>query len=188
MAMVSIGGNAKADENIDFTLPQQQGGNWRLSEHRGEVVWVVIVAPWCGGCSDFVDRVRARVTRMATAVAANATPVPNPSHAPEGNAPPPNVVAPSVVAPSVFAPSVVVISAVDRAHDGGAVLANHQVPVLIDRQGEVLAQLAPANLPWLFLINEDGHVDAGGADIDALTRTRDGSPTLVTRLRHWWQR
>lgn len=162
-----------AAEDFDFTLPQQQGGNWRLSEHRGEVVWVVIVAPWCGGCSDFVDRVQSRATRVGAVSAARATVAGSSPPTTDAQARPPNVVA---------------ISAIDRAHDSGALLANHNVPVLIDRRGEVLAQLAPANLPWMFLINEDGHVDASGADVDALTRTRDTSPSLVKQLRRWWQR
>jgi cytochrome c biogenesis protein CcmG, thiol:disulfide interchange protein DsbE len=34
----------------DFALPALGGGNYRLSEYRGEVVAVVFWATWCGAC------------------------------------------------------------------------------------------------------------------------------------------
>lgn len=36
----------------DFVLPALNGQNYRLSEHRGEVVALVFWASWCGGCRE----------------------------------------------------------------------------------------------------------------------------------------
>ena len=34
----------------DFTITTVDGNNFRLSEHKGEPVWVIFQATWCPGC------------------------------------------------------------------------------------------------------------------------------------------
>lgn len=50
-----ISGSCLAAANLkqtapDFTLKQKTGGNFRLSEHRGDVLFINFWASWCGPC------------------------------------------------------------------------------------------------------------------------------------------
>lgn len=49
-------GAPEAPEAPDFALKALDGRNYRLSEHRGEVVAVVFWASWCGGCRPELER------------------------------------------------------------------------------------------------------------------------------------
>ena len=40
----------------DFALHSVTGGNYRLSEHRGEVVALIFWASWCGECRNELER------------------------------------------------------------------------------------------------------------------------------------
>lgn len=40
----------------DFALHSVKGGNYRLSEHRGEVVALIFWASWCGACRHELER------------------------------------------------------------------------------------------------------------------------------------
>ncbi len=47
----------------DFTLKSKDGGNFRLSEHRGEVIFINFWASWCGPCRQempLLDKLHAR--------------------------------------------------------------------------------------------------------------------------------
>lgn len=49
---VPLAGASESVPAPDFALPSLDGGNYRLSEQRGEVVALVFWAHWCGGCRE----------------------------------------------------------------------------------------------------------------------------------------
>ena len=168
---------AAADDRLDFTLPVQRSAyapavpvHWRLAEHRGSPVWLVVVAPWCGACDGFVDQVVAKAASLGANGAAG----------------------PRTVASNAGggAPLVMAISATGHGSSAGATLSAREVPVLVDRGGEVLSLLDPPDLPWLLLIDEDGRIVAGGNEIDALTPrgAESGPGGALAGLRRWWKR
>ena len=182
----------RADDGLDFTLPLQAprlqvaqdaalrspGANWRLAEHRGAPVWLVVVAPWCGGCSEFVDRVVVRASKV------------------EQNLRPASADSTAKITTTFQRqpPLVIAISATERGKPDGATLADQRVPVLVDRGGAVLTQLDPRDLPWVLVIDEDGRITASGNEVDALAdglasdsskRSRAGT---LAKLQRWWKR
>ena len=82
------------------------------------------------------------------------------------------------------------ISATERGKPDGARLAETRVPVLVDRDGSVLAMLDPADVPWVLLLDEDGRITASGGDIDGLSHVDNGehSSGTMAKLRRWWKR
>ena len=168
---------------LDFTLPVATGGHWRLAEHRGQVVWLALVAPWCGQCAGFVDDVTTRLAgadlRAQAVAGADA---------------------------SVF----MVVSAVDAHGQGLDVQFNAQRPgtdapsvgdgkpvgspndwqertqLLLDQDGAVLRTFDPDELPWLVRIDEDGVLVAAGTDLNVLAPARL-EPGLWQNLRSRWR-
>lgn len=181
-----------ANPPLDFTLPVVTGGHWRLAEHRGRVVWLALVAPWCGQCAGFVNDVAARLKRADEAALENRG---------------------AVMGNSVF----MVVSAVDARGDGLDVrldsdpaasqqssadrqrAANagkafrasgngaERTQLLIDRDGTVLRTFDPAELPWLVRIDEDGVLVAAGTDLNVLAPARI-EPGLWQNLQSRWRR
>ena len=43
----------------DFTATLIDGSTFKLSEHRGEPVWIIFQATWCAGCRSELDSVQA---------------------------------------------------------------------------------------------------------------------------------
>ena len=188
-ASAAVLGAPDANSSLDFTLPIANGGNWRLAEHRGRVVWLALVAPWCGQCAGFVSdvatRLRGTQVGAGTAQAASAPPAAASVHDAE---------------PSVF----MVVSAVDaRGHaldvpitkrstsaarysDARSAAVADPVKLLIDRDGAVLRTFDPDDLPWLVRIDEDGVLVAAGADLDVLAPARI-EPGLWQNLRSRWR-
>ncbi len=61
LALACLPGRAQtgiepAAQAPDFALKALDGRNYRLSEHRGEVVALVFWASWCGGCRRELER------------------------------------------------------------------------------------------------------------------------------------
>ncbi len=181
------GAVSEVNPPLDFTLPVVTGGHWRLAEHRGRVVWLALVAPWCGQCAGFVDDVAARLSSADARLQASGAA----SGAAAGAA---------VADKSVF----MVVSAVDARGDGldvridpesaasdGRTLGASNVraegmQLLIDRDGKVLRTFDPDELPWLVRIDEDGVLVAAGTDLNVLAPARI-EPGLWQDLRSRWR-
>ena len=168
VASVGIAASASADDStaapaaFDFTLPRVEGGHWRLAEHRGQQVWLVLVAPWCGTCAGFVDDVAARLRTRAQSSAAAGT----------GDA-----------------PELLVISARDARGAPMSLAGDAHARLLVDPEDAVLRALDPADLPWLVQIDEDGRLVAAGGDLDALAPVAQDDGLwrgLVSRWRQVW--
>jgi len=55
----------KREATPELTLPQLNGGQWRLSDHRGQVVLLNFWATWCGPCREELPDLL-QVVRQAT--------------------------------------------------------------------------------------------------------------------------
>ena len=163
-----------------------------MAEHRGEPIWLVVVAPWCGGCSAFVDRVVAKASRSAQGKRVVDAKPDATSTVSAGGAGPriPADSRASADSRAIAGPKVIAISATERGKPDGARLAETRVPVLVDRDGSVLALLDPADVPWVLLLDEDGRITASGGDIDGLSHVNNGehSSGTMAKLRRWWKR
>lgn len=151
-----------APAGFDFTLPRAEGGHWRLAEHRGQQVWLVLVAPWCGNCAGFVDEAGARLRDRAQAAAASG---------------------------AAGAPELMVISARDARGEPLALAGDAHARLLLDPDDAVLRALDPADLPWLVQVDEDGRLAAAGGDLDALAPVAQDDGLwhgLVSRWRQVW--